>query len=160
MNVVDFKKLLSPMAALIAGLLVAFDFLLHQTAIPFAVVEEPLPYYALKFGAFYAAALIAFLVTVVRMNVLGPLFIGALGAIFVGAAYYVVTFVPLGQRTIGGQLLWGLFHGALGFRAAGLVLKRPKAIIWALIALALLIGLGFAFESALAATPPAVGPGY
>lgn len=153
-------KFLSPSAALIAGLLVVFDFVLHQLPVPFAVVEEPLPYYLLKFVAFYLAALFVLLTPLCKTQVLGPFAIGALGAIFVGVAYYFVTFVPLGQRTIGGQLLWGLLHGAMGFIVAGVVLRRPVAVLWGAIALSAVLGAGFVFEGLLAATPSAAGPGY
>ncbi len=151
------KKFFNLMAVAIAGLLVFFDLILHQLSVPFAVVEEPLPYYLLKFAAFYLAALLV--LAMPKGHVLQPLAIGALGAIFVGAAYYVVTFVPLGQRTVGGQLLWGLLHGAMGFIAAGIVLRKPMAVLFGVIALAAVLGAGFALEGLLAATPPAAGPG-
>lgn len=155
-----FKKLFSPMAAAIAGLLVLFDFLAHQSLIPFAVIEEPLPYYLLKFFAFYIAAFLVLMTPLKETRVLGPLAIGAIGAILVGAAYYFVTFTPLGQRTVGGQLLWGLLHGAMGFLAAAIVLRRFITVLWAVIALVAVIGAGFLFAGLLAATPPAVGPWY
>lgn len=152
------RKLLSPAALAIAGLLVLFDYIAHQSPIPFAVVEEPLPYYLLKFVAFYAAALVV--IYAFRSPLGSPVYIGIGGAAFVALAYYFVTFVPLGQRTIGGQALWFLLHYALGALAAGIVLRRPVSIIYAAIVLMAVVGFGFLFAEPLAATPPAVGPGY
>jgi hypothetical protein len=141
---------------------VGIDFLFHQTTVPGAVVDEPLPYYLLKFVIIYGVAL--FVLSIQKglaSGPLGPVFIGVAAAILFGIAYYFVEFVPIGQRDISLRFYWGVLHYLFIATAAGAVLGRWRFVLFYVVFIAIAVGLGFLIFGSLPIAPTGpTGPGY
>ncbi len=135
------RLLISPMAAVIAFLVVIFDVVVHQ--LPIATIAKDTVAaeifgYFMVFLVFYVAAW-----AVIKIELMhtpsGPILVGLFGATLFGIGLHAIQW----DRTL--NFVWAVIHFIIGATAASLVLRRfgKTLIVAVIIAVIVLAIVGF-----------------